>query len=107
MKYFISLLLVLAIAIPCFGADMMLNTNIERVISKTDRNGNPYTMLIVPVERQLEGVAYTDTKPLMVFSDKLTEIEGLKEGDAIKAIVSFRTLKDGRESYTLIKIVKK
>jgi hypothetical protein len=84
--------------------DTMIEGKIESVLSKTDKNGRPFTIVVVEEQRTLNGISYTAGVPCMAFGKLHETAQGLKEGDTLKAIASKREY-NGDTSYTLRHII--
>jgi len=82
------------------SADKLIDLKITQVVEATDRNGNPYTRIIVEEARKVKGVAYDATVAVMAFGDHAAPAAELQVGDQLKAIVSSRVWQ-GRTSYTI------
>jgi len=89
---------------PSMAADKVLTAKIQSVTQAVDRNGAPYTRVIVAEQRSLNGVAYEAGIPAMAFGHVAKDAAGLKEGGTIKAIVSEREF-NGRTSYTIMAVL--
>ena len=87
------------------AADQMINMPIQDVTSAIDKNGNPYTRVIVTKTAKLSGVEYETGVPVMFFGPMASLAENLQSGDNLKAIVNVRQYK-GNDSYTAIKLLK-
>lgn len=111
MKTFIIAFLTIAIltvglVMPA-AADQILDTKIDSATIALTKNGNQYVRFIITEDRKLDGVAYKRGIPVMAFGEQLVgQAKAMKAGDALKAIVSYRKLGDGRESYTILSFVK-
>lgn len=82
------------------AADKLFNATIERVDIQPDKNGNQYARLIVPEERELNGVKYTTTVAVMAFGTAFERASQLKAGDTLYAVCSGREYR-GNMSYTI------
>jgi hypothetical protein len=90
---------------PSFAADKMLTAKIQSVTQAVDKNGAPYTRVIVAEQRTLNGVTYEAGIPAMAFGAVAKDASLLKEGGTLKAIVSEREF-NGRTSYTIMSVLK-
>jgi len=86
------------------AADEVITGPIQSVVTKMDKNGQPYTRVIVAQQRMLAGVGYTAGTPVMFFGDASKDAENLKEGDTLKCIANGREYR-GNMSYTAIKLL--
>ena len=83
------------------AGDKMLEAKVINQTEGTGKSGLPYIRLIVEEHRELNGVKYTATVPVMVFNSKdLPRAKTIKPGDNIKAIVN-QSDYQGRTSYTV------
>ena len=87
------------------AGDKLINTTIDSVVTKLDKNGNKYTRAIIKEERELSGVKYQVGVAVMAFGTNSGDLASYKPGDALKAVVAERQYK-GRLSYTLRAIVQ-
>jgi hypothetical protein len=101
----IFVLSVLLIPIIAGAEDMILTATVQRVVTKITKNGDPMTILFVEEQRTLNGVAYSAQAPVFASGPARTEAEQVKDGDAIKAIVTKRS-NNGDTTYTLHKVIK-
>jgi len=86
--------------------DTLINTKVESVTTKVDKNGNDYTRIIVKEDRELNGIKYQIGVPVMVFGDELvSKARTLTKGDQLKAICSINEYK-GRKNYQMIAFVE-
>lgn len=108
-RIFASLLIITFVLVTCivpsFAADKMLTAKIQSVTQAVDRNGAPYTRVIVAEQRTLNGVSYEAGIPAMAFGHVAKDASNLKEGGTLKAIVSEREF-NGRTSYTILSVLK-
>lgn len=84
--------------------DKVLNAPIDSVSVKLDKNGAEYVRVIVKETRELSGISYPATTPVMFFGDMAQQGKALKVGDTLKAIVNGREYR-GNVSYTAIKLL--
>lgn len=92
-------------AMGALAADKILDTTVRDVTTAIDKNGSEYIRVIVADQRELNGVKYETEAAMMAFGPQVQEVQAIKKGDKIKAIVSGREYQ-GRLSYTLIKLLK-
>jgi len=88
-----------------FAADKLLDTKIESITVKNDKNGNPFARIIIKEARKLNGVAYETTVPVMVFGDLVASAKVLKAGETLKAVVSQNEYQ-GRMNYNVIAFIQ-
>ena len=101
-----ALFIALAIAVPAMAADQKLDTKIDSVTVAMTKNDVEYVRFIIIEPRTLDGVTYNRSLPVMAFGDLVTAAKAYKAGDQLKAIVSYRKLKDGRESYSILAFIQ-
>jgi hypothetical protein len=106
-------IILLAIAVLFFmvsvspAADTTIDTTIDSVTIAKTKNQNEYVRFIITEPRTLDGVEYDRSLPVMAFGETLVATaKTYSKGDSLKAIVSFRKLDDGRESYTVLQFIK-
>jgi hypothetical protein len=91
----------------CIAAgDRIVTGTLKAVTVATDKNGKEYVRLILPEEKVLNGIKYTGESLVMAFGNTVAQAKLLKAGQPVKMIVNTRPSKDGRESTTVIAIVK-
>ncbi len=86
--------------------DRILETSIDSATIALDKNGAEYVRFIVTEPRQLNGVSYQKSLPVMAFGDQVPAAKTMAAGDALKAVANYRKLPDGRESYTVISFIE-
>ena len=86
--------------------DKILNTKIDSAVTALDKNGTEYVRLIVTEPREISGVSYQKSLPVMAFGANATPAKAYQAGDNLKAVVNYRKLADGRESYTVISFIE-
>lgn len=114
MKRFTTLLsisilafaLIMVTVIAASAEDKILNTKIDSTTVALTKNGNQYVRFIVSEERELNGIKYNRSLPVMAFGSLVDAAKAMKAGDTLKAVVSYRKLSDGRESYTILSFIK-
>ena len=100
-KLSVLLAIVMIIAVATVASAEVFETTLERVDIATDKNGNEYVRLIVPLNRAEGGISYTKSVPAMCFGEKLVEqARGLKAGDSVKFAGDLGKYQ-GRESITV------
>ena len=89
------------------STDQILDTTIESVTVKNDKNGDEYVRYIVLEKANLNGVEYTKGISLTGFSSSIdmTQAKEYKAGDPIKAIVTPGDW-NGRKTYTLVAFIE-
>ena len=99
--------LVCFLAVPGIAAaeEKIIDLPISSITAATDRNGNPYTRVIVLEGRKLQGIDYEVGVPTMAFGAAHEEVATLKKGDNLKALVS-ETEFQGRKNYNIIKVLQ-
>ena len=85
------------------AADVMLSGKLTTVTQKVSAKGNPYTLLILPEQKELNGVKYTSDTQVLCFKD---ECKTLKTGDNVKFIAKKSVSKDGNEFISMVQLVK-
>ncbi|MBI9082720.1 MAG: hypothetical protein JEZ11_03925 [Desulfobacterales bacterium] len=83
------------------AADQLLDTKVDSVVTKIDRNGNAYVRAIISEKKEISGVAYDATTAVMFFGEQVAFGKTLKAGSPLKAIVAANEYK-GRVSYTVL-----
>ena len=79
--------------------DMEINTTVDQVVTKLDRNQVEYTRCIITEQRTKNGITYPKTLAVMFFGEHNERAKALKAGDSIRGIASLGEYK-GRQSYT-------
>ena len=79
--------------------DMEINTTVDQVVTKLDRNKVEYTRCIITEMREKNGIPYPKTLAVMFFGEHNARAKALKAGDTIHGIASLGEYK-GRQSYT-------
>lgn len=98
-------IITLALTLPAAAKDLVLESTIQTMTVKNDKNGNEYVRFLIPVEKSLNGIAYTTTASVMCFSETAEMAKTYKEGDKFKAIVAENEYQ-GRMGYNLLAFVK-
>jgi hypothetical protein len=101
-----TLFLAMIIVASAIAADQMLDTTIDSVTVAMTKNSNEYVRFIITEPRTLDGVTYNRSLPVMAFGDLATAAKAYKSGDNLKAVVSYRKLDDGRESYSILAFIQ-
>jgi len=87
------------------AADKLIQTKVQDVVKKLDKNGNPYVRIMINEKRSLNGVEYEASVMMMAFNETAAMAEALQKGQEIKAIVAENDFR-GNKSYVLRAIVK-
>jgi len=73
MKKFTIITLAITIALisatVSFAKDTIIETEIQKIYRKLDKNGEEYVRLVVSEERRLNGISYPASVLVMAFSD--------------------------------------
>lgn len=101
----IIILAVFMVAGVAMAADQILDTKIDSATVAMTKNGNEYVRFIITEQRELDGVTYNRSLPLMAFGDLVQPAKAYKAGDPIKVVANYRKLPDGRESYTILSFI--
>jgi hypothetical protein len=105
MKNLLTICLILLVSAgAALAADAMLETTIDSVTIAMDKNGNEYVRAIITEPRELNGVSYNRSLPLMFFGPMVEAGKQLKAGDQVRVIASYREF-DSRPSYTALQLV--
>jgi len=99
----VILIAIFAYAGMLLAADVMLSGKLTTVTQKVSGKGNPYTLLILPEQKELNGVKYTSETQVLCFKD---ECKALKAGDNVKFIAKKSVSKDGNEFISMVQLVK-
>ena len=95
----------LLLAIPALAKDVRITAEIQSIVFKMDKNGNPFARIIVNETRVLDGVEYETGVPVMAFRNTVKAVKKLSAGDTLDAIVATRQYQ-GRVSYTILALVR-
>jgi hypothetical protein len=105
-SWIIAILAIVCFATVSVAADSELETTISQMKVFKNKNGETNVRFICPIVKNLNGMSYNDSLPVMVFDEALVaQAQTYKEGDALKAIVKSREFK-GRQSYTVLKFIE-
>jgi hypothetical protein len=85
--------------------DMKISGKVTDVVEASDRNGNPYTRIILAEKRTLQGVEYDAGVPAMAFGEVKSQVAQVKAGDTITFIGSVRYFNGGK-SYTILQLLQ-
>jgi hypothetical protein len=101
----LALCITCVFAVPVLAEDVILNANVSKVVTdKLDKNGAPFTVIVIQEERTLSGVAYTADAPIFATGPATEEALKVKAGDTMKAVVSKRVF-HGDTVYSLRKVI--
>ena len=89
---------------PSFAADQVISTEISSVTQKKDKNGDDFIRFIVPINKTLNGVAYTDSMSINAYRELVKEAAAYKDGQTLHAIVSMKE-HQGRQYGTVLKFL--
>jgi hypothetical protein len=107
MRNILTGLVVLVIVTFCwvmtpFAAESVLTAKIDSVELRKDKNGADFVRILISEPKEMGGVKYQKTMPVLAFRELVEPAKKLKAGDTLKAVVSHSSLPDGRESYRII-----
>lgn len=105
MQLSIILMLIAGLIGTAVAQDTMITAKIDQVITKLDKNGNEYTRLMFTDNRELNGIKYQTTAPIMCFGEINKQAKTLKAGDTVKMIVKSQQY-NGSTSYVALAVVK-
>jgi len=108
MKRFTATAIAFAIlfcAIQAFATDQLITAKVGSVMEKLDKNGIPFSVVIIEETRSLNGVEYQAEVVATAFRSAHEEAKLLKPGDEVKMIANQREY-NGDKSYTIRKILK-
>ena len=98
----VALLAPIAVAL---AADTMIQAQVSDVRERLDKNGTPFSIIVIQEERTLNGVTYSADVICTAFRQAHEEAKTLKPGDTVKMIAAKREY-NGDAAYTVRKIVK-
>jgi hypothetical protein len=104
-RLIIAVILAVFVAInitPVNAAEQLLTAKISSVTIAKDKNGAEYVRMLIDEQRNIGGIQYTKTVPVVAFRENVAAAKALKQGDTLKAVVSKSSLPDGRESYRIV-----
>jgi hypothetical protein len=87
---------------PTLASDTMINAKISSMTISKDKNGAEFVRFIVNEPRELSGVKYERSIPVLAFREQVVAAKGLKAGETLKAVVQKSVTPDGRESYRIV-----
>ena len=94
---FVFLFSLLSFAGIVLAEEVTLNTPVEQVIVKPDKNGNVYVRVVFLDSKKLNGA--------MAFGNQVAAASRLKKGDTLNVIASKSTYRGGT-SYQILKFLK-
>jgi len=103
---FIVVAALCAMTIQAVAADVFVEAKVSDIITKIDKNGNPYAVLIFEEQRTLNGVNYTAEVIATAFRRAYEQAKDIKPGDTVNVIAARRTY-NGDAAYTIRAFVKK
>ena len=92
-------------AIPSHAGTQQLDFTVGDMATALDKNGNEYVRFIVPITKEWKGHVFEFGVPAMAFGKLVPQAKEFSPGDEVSAIVNYRKLSDGRESYTILKFL--
>lgn len=98
-------ILILSIVGIASAEDKLIDTKIDSIVTKLDKNGDEYTRIMIQEKRELSGVKYDATVPVMCFQPVSDQVKLMTKGTKIKMVVKSQEYK-GSTSYTAIALVK-
>jgi len=104
--FMLTAILILVIASMARAEDRVLQIKVDSATTALDKNGQEYVRLIVTEPRTLNGIQYQKSLPVMAFGATVADAKSFQAGDMLKAVCNYRKLPDGRESYTIISLIK-
>ena len=111
LNFTLGLALVLALIVgmafavtPTFAADTILETTVQDITVKPDKNGNDYARIRIQEDRTLQGVAYKADVMVMVFGTAVEDAKKLSAGDRFKAVASIGEYR-GNKNYRVVQFI--
>lgn len=98
-------ILILSMITIASAEDKLIDTKIDSIVTKLDKNGSEYTRIMIMEKRELSGVKYDATVPVMCFQPVSDQVKTMTKGTKIKMVVRPQEYK-GNISYTAIALVK-
>lgn len=86
----VIVVLLVAFTTVAIAEDKVITGKLERVILKKDKNGNPFSVLIMKSPKSLQGISYTSDAPFFCFGDVHNQCKALKAGQPAKLVYSDR-----------------
>jgi len=94
-----------ALCINPYG-DVLLSAKVKDVSVQISKRGTEYVRITVDETRTLQGISYQVEVPVFAFGEHVETAKTLKKGDLLKAICHRNIKRNGRVSYTVLKIIK-
>lgn len=101
----LTILALLAPVAVALAADTLVQARVTEVKEKLDKNGVPFSIIVIQEERTLNGVTYSADVICTAFRQAHEEAKTLKPGDTVKMIAAKREY-NGDAAYTIRKIVQ-
>ncbi len=89
------------IATPAFAAEEVLTFKPSSVTTLTDKNGTEYGRMLMPVNGNKNGIAFTDTVAVNAFGQHVAAAKSIKPGQEVSAVVQKRDYQ-GKTYYTIL-----
>lgn len=107
--YAIVILVTFFITLVSFGmaaaaGPQLIEASITDVVQGTDKNGSPYTRIIVAEEGKIQGHSFTYGVPVMCFGELAGPGLTYSPGQVLKAVVTQRDY-NGSKSYTVVSFI--
>lgn len=87
------------------AADTLIQAKVTDVKEKVDKNGAPFSIIVIQEQRTLNGVSYSADVICTAFRQAHEEAKTLKPGDTVKMIATKREY-NGDTTYTVRKILQ-
>jgi hypothetical protein len=84
--------------------DLLIEGIADSVVNKLDKRGRPYTRIIITEQRQIQGISYNASVPVMFFQELAKPAAEIEKGQSFRAIVQKREYQ-GRTSYTALALI--
>jgi hypothetical protein len=84
--------------------EKLLDTEIQQMVIKKDKNGDEYVRFIIKEPRNFNGIDYEMEIVTMAFGSTVTKAKTLKEGDTLKAIAQVGEYQ-GSTNYRILQIL--
>ncbi len=86
------------------AGDQLIDTKIEKILVKVDKNGADYVIIIIKENRVLNGINYKADVVVTAFGTQVEGASKLTEGDNLKAICQ-ETSYQGSKNYKLVQLL--
>jgi hypothetical protein len=86
------------------AADILMSGKLTNVTQKVSKTGEPYVIIAMTEQKELNGVKYTSDTSIFCFKNE--PAKKLKIGDDVKLIAKRTVDKTGNEFVTLVQFVK-